>query len=178
MIQTENNQEIDFYGKKFLIHHSPGHAKHHQSLFDLEQKIYFAGDSAGVCYRKWDLDGKIFAFLPSAPNQFEPEVWKNTLKEIHKLNPQKIYLTHFGEVSSVSELLSQAENLVGQFAAIGLKHKNNENRKEKIATDLAEIFITKLQTETNRWSRTEIEEWIAKDIQISVSGLEHWLDNL
>ena len=113
-----------------------------------------------------------------APNQFEPEVWKNTLKEIQKLNPQKIYLTHFGEVSSVSELLSQVEILVDQFAAIGLKHKNNENRKEKIAKDLAEIFITKLRTKTTRWSRTEIEEWIVKDIQISVSGLEHWLDNL
>ena len=178
LMQTENNQEIDFYGKKFLIHHSPGHAKHHQSLFDLEQKIYFAGDTLGVCYRKWDLDRKIFAFLPSAPNQFEPEVWKNTLKEIQKLNLQKICVTHFGEVSSVSELLSQVEDLVDQFATIGLKHKNSENRKEKIATDLAEIFITKLQTETTRWSRTEIEEWIAKDILISVSGLEHWLDNL
>ena len=81
------------------------------SLFDLEQKIYFAGDTLGVCYRKWDLDGKIFAFLPSAPNQFEPEVWKNTLKEIQKLNLQKICVTHFGEVSSVSELLSQVEVL-------------------------------------------------------------------
>ena len=77
------------FGKKFA-NHGPGHAKHHQSLFDLEQKIYFAGDTLGVCYRKWDLDGKIFAFLPSAPNQFEPEVWKNTLKEIQKLNLQKI----------------------------------------------------------------------------------------
>ena len=116
LIQTENNQEIDFYGKKFLIHHSPGHAKHHQSLLFLEPKIYFAGDTLGVCYRKWDLDGKIFAFLPSAPNQFEPEVWKNTLKEIQKLNLQKICVTHFGEVSSVSELLSQVEDLVDQFA--------------------------------------------------------------
>ena len=33
---------------------------------------------------------KYLHFLPSAPNQFEPEVWKNTLKEIQKLNLQKI----------------------------------------------------------------------------------------
>ena len=97
-------------------------------------------DTLGVCYRKLDLDGKIFAFLPSAPIQFEPEVWKNTLKEIQKLICKKICVTHFGEVASVSELLSQIEDLVDQFANIGLKHKNSENRKEKIATDLAQIF--------------------------------------
>ncbi len=176
LIQAENNQEIDFFGRKFLIHHSPGHAKHHLSLLDLKQRIYFSGDSTGVCYRRWDRDKKIFAFLPTVPNQFEPEIWKKTIQEIRHFNPQKICLTHFGITEQVNSLLSQIENLLDKFVALALKHKDfTTKRKQTITSDLLELLFSSLMEEDSSLEKTEIKEWFSKDIYLAAFGLDHWL---
>ena len=109
LMQTENNQlGVCFANGISGCKNSFGYAKLPSvPAINLEQKIYFAGDTL-----EFVIDGiwmeKYLHFYLFAPNQFEPEVWKNTLKEIQKLNLQKICVTHFGEVSSVSELLSQS----------------------------------------------------------------------
>lgn len=174
LAETKNNQIIDFYGRKLQIHNSPGHAKHHFSVFDLKEKIYFAGDSAGVCYPNWSFN-KLFAFPPTSPTQFEPVAWKNTLKEIRQFNPQKICITHFGAVTETEELLKQIEHNLDKFTALALKHKDSQNKKETLFSAINDFFVTNLLTQKPALNKQDIESWFKNDCVIASRGLEHWL---
>lgn len=178
VISVTANQVLDFHGRKLQIHFSPGHAKHHLSLWDSENKIYFAGDSAGMVYPNWSSPKKFFAFIPSSPIDFDPQLWRQTIKEIREKNAKKILLTHFGVVENVKNLLFQAENCIQKLIFIALQNKtipSGKERTQKIFEAIAQMIQEELLIINPSFDKTQISNWFQKDFFIAASGLEHWL---
>ena len=178
VIAVEANQILDFYGRKLQIHYSPGHAKHHMSLWDLKNKIYFSGDSAAIVYPNWSTPKKFFALIPSSPTDFDPELWKRTIKEIREKKPKKILLTHFGEVQNIQNLLLQAENSLQKLIFVALQNRSIPSEKEriqKILADISAMVIEELLAINSSWNDESINIWFQKDYYIIASGLHHWL---
>lgn len=105
ILQDEEVVELD--GLCLQAFDTPGHADHH--LAYLMDDVCFSGDIGGV--RMADTH---HLRLPMPPPEFQPEVWRNSLKRLQSLNFTRIAPTHFGifndahwHLSALSELLDQ-----------------------------------------------------------------------
>jgi glyoxylase-like metal-dependent hydrolase (beta-lactamase superfamily II) len=84
--------EIVSVGKhKFDILYTPGHASHHLTFWDAQDRIAFVGDVAGIT-----VEGDTFIMPATPPPDVDLDLWNKSLDAIEALRPQKIFLTHFG----------------------------------------------------------------------------------
>ena len=86
-------------GKRELeLIHTPGHALHHYCVVDREHELIFSGDTFGISYRDFDVDGREFIFPTTTPVHFDPEALCDSVDRLMSYEPQSIYLTHYAEV--------------------------------------------------------------------------------
>ncbi|MCE9519777.1 MAG: MBL fold metallo-hydrolase [Verrucomicrobia bacterium] len=85
---------------------TPGHARHH--LAYVCEGACFTGDVAGV-----RLQGCDYLSVAAAPPQFDPVAYLDSITRLHDANFQRLYLTHFGEVTEVSSHLTRYARRVG-----------------------------------------------------------------
>ena len=78
---------------------TPGHARHHHA-FVIGQTC-FTGDVAGM-----RLPGTDYLSVTAAPPQFDPVSYVDSVDRLAAAGFQKLYLTHFGEVTQVAEHLA------------------------------------------------------------------------
>lgn len=89
IVAAEDLMKLDLgRGLVLEIHHTPGHAFHHLSLFDRTNGVLMAGDTAGVC-----IDG---AVRPSTPPPFKLKEALSSIDRLIALRPQKLCYGHFG----------------------------------------------------------------------------------
>lgn len=78
---------------------TPGHARHHHAF--VIGHTCFTGDVAGM-----RLPGTDYLSVTAAPPQFDPVAYVDSVDRLAAAGFQKLYLTHFGEVTHVSEHLA------------------------------------------------------------------------
>jgi glyoxylase-like metal-dependent hydrolase (beta-lactamase superfamily II) len=101
-LQTAEDEQAFPIGNLVLkAWHTPGHAAHHIA-WQLNEVI-FAGDVAGVSID----NGPVIAPLP--PPDIDIELWIKSIALLRRLNPAKMYLTHFGEISQITAHLEKLE---------------------------------------------------------------------
>lgn len=105
---VEHLEVLEIDGKTFTSLHTPGHAKHHIAW--QHKDIIFTGDVAGV---KID-HGPVVP--PCPPPDINIEDWKNSVDLILKRNPNKLVLTHFGEISNVHQHLSELKDILDDWS--------------------------------------------------------------
>ena len=74
---------------------TPGHARHHHAF--VIGDVCFTGDVAGM-----RLESSPYLSVTSAPPQFDPVAYLQSLDHLAAANFQTLYLTHFGAVSDVA----------------------------------------------------------------------------
>lgn len=71
--------------------YTPGHASHHVTYFEESAEIAFVGDTAGIC-----VEGHPLVLPATPPPDIDLELWNASLDTIDRLNPRRLFLTHFG----------------------------------------------------------------------------------
>ncbi|WP_047981525.1 MBL fold metallo-hydrolase [Ornithinibacillus contaminans] len=75
---------------------TPGHAKHHFSIYDPVTNGMFTGDTVGIRYEQLTREG-IDLFLPTtSPNHFDPTAMQESIERMLEMNLDYIYYGHFG----------------------------------------------------------------------------------
>ena len=98
---------------KFLD--TPGHAKHHFSIYDPVSNGMFTGDTVGIRYEQLIRDG-LSLFLPStSPNQFDPAAMRQAIDRMASLDLNCIYYGHFGMTNKPDEALRQVAGWLDIF---------------------------------------------------------------
>ncbi len=87
---------LDLNGRSLLFLDTPGHARHHYSIFDGISKGFFTGDVFGLSYREFDTAAGAFIFPTTTPVQFDPDAWHASLDRLLSYAPELMFLTHFG----------------------------------------------------------------------------------
>src|SRR5215471_11133059 len=77
--------------RKFDILYTPGHASHHLTFWDAQDRVAFVGDVAGIT-----VEGDTFIMPATPPPDVDMALWNKSLDFIEALRPEKIFLTHFG----------------------------------------------------------------------------------
>ena len=129
---VDDGDEIDAGGRTLRALYTPGHAIHHIALYDEERGVAFPGDVAGV-----SIQGVGFVRPPTPPPDLSLEDWDASISRLEALSLGKLYLPHFGEVSSTPEHFTELRHRLrewGQIALAGLRAGKDD---AAIAADLA-----------------------------------------
>ena len=176
---TEPGQRFSLAGREFEILHTPGHAMHHQVFFDHHAKAVFTGDTFGLSYREFDVDGRAFAFPTTTPTQFDPDQLIDSIHRILALQPQAAYFTHYGEVRDLPRLAIALERMTRAFAEAAKAEAVNPNAERdlrmRLLDRISQILHLELQAHGCTLTTQRIDELLGLDIGLNVDGLIAWL---
>ncbi|MEM6841114.1 MAG: MBL fold metallo-hydrolase [Bacteroidota bacterium] len=163
---VEDGTELTFGDTKITAHHTPGHAVHHIA-YQLDDVI-FTGDVGGV-----QINGGLVE-PPCPPPDINLEDWQRSVQLLRGLNPQALYLTHFGRVENVDTHLSQLEIQLLDWAS-WVKEKMNTGRpSEELAPQFQAYVASQLRAKgANKETIKQYEA--ANPSWMSVAGLmRYW----
>lgn len=100
VVALKDGEKVKVGKSVFIAIDTPGHAKHHHAFACGD--ICFTGDVAGV-----RLEHSAYQSVAAAPPQFDPVAYIESITKLHDQNFAKLYLTHFGEITDVSEHLAR-----------------------------------------------------------------------
>lgn len=126
---------------------TPGHARHH--LAYVCEGSCFTGDVAGI-----RLQGCDYLSVAAAPPQFDPVAYLDSITRLHDANFDRLYLTHFGEVTDASSHLTQYARRVGLVTDAVKSLMDHQ-----IAGDDMRAAYTKLEHDTAMKSGASIDDW-------------------
>jgi glyoxylase-like metal-dependent hydrolase (beta-lactamase superfamily II) len=112
IIKAPDEFSIDLNDRPLLLLDTPGHARHHYCIFDIQSQSFFTGDTFGVSYREFDVAGMEFVFPTSTPVQFDPDAAHASLDRLMSYHPRFAFLTHYGRISNLSHHVTQMHHLI------------------------------------------------------------------
>lgn len=178
IIEAPEGLHIDFNGRPLLFLDTPGHARHHYCIYDEQSRSFFTGDTFGLSYREFDVDGLEFVFPTTTPVQFDPVAAHASLDRIMHYHPQHAFLTHYSRIGNLPHHAASMHSLIDAHAAIARKAANLADcRAETIAAELAILLFDQVIAHGCTLPPATIRDLFAKDVFLNAQGLEYWLDH-
>ncbi|MCG7897660.1 MAG: MBL fold metallo-hydrolase [Candidatus Thiodiazotropha weberae] len=177
VIQAPDGFRCHFGNRELLCLDTPGHARHHICIFDEQSRGLFTGDTFGLSYPELSGTQGPFIVPTTTPIQLDPDAWYETLDRLMELKPEKLYLTHFGEVSEPEKLVGQLRQHLQEFTTIALAavEEPGEQRKSEIERALQKWLLQKLEQNGNTLAADKSLELMAMDLDLDAQGIEVWL---
>jgi glyoxylase-like metal-dependent hydrolase (beta-lactamase superfamily II) len=177
VIEAEDGHELDFRGRRLHFIDTPGHARHHFCIHDPLSRGIFTGDTFGISYRDFDVDGRPFIFPTSTPVQFEPDALHASVDRIMSLKPAAAFLTHFGKVTGLERLAADLHQLIDAYvdltrAAPGTGEARHAWLKEAIAG----LFLERLRAHGCTLDEAQVRALLVNDLELNAQGLLVWWD--
>lgn len=173
---THDGQVIELGGRPLLVHHTPGHARHHHCIWDPATRGWFTGDTFGLSYREFDTARGPWIVPTSTPVQFEPEVLMASIQRLLAFAPDCMYLTHFGRVGDVPRLGALLLSLLQRMVAMGRSQRSVPDRHQALQRGQLDIFADSLAAHGCTLARARIAELLAIDLELNAQGMAIWLD--
>ncbi|MGH8501110.1 MAG: MBL fold metallo-hydrolase [Gammaproteobacteria bacterium] len=178
VILADDGLELDLNGRRLLFLDTPGHARHHYSIFDETSQAFFTGDIFGLSYRQCDGPSGAFVFPTTTPVQFDPQAWHRSLDLLMSYRPERIFLTHYGMVTGVETLAKDLHRRIDQLADIAtasVKVAASADWRRRIAESIGQFLIKELAVAGAPLSPDEALALFRLDIDLNAQGLEIWL---
>ena len=140
---ANDDHVIHLAGRELVCLDTPGHARHHMSLYDARSRAFFPGDTFGLSYREFDTDKGAFILPTTTPVQFEPEALHTSIERMLGYTPQQMFLTHYSRVTEVARLAQDLHEQIDAMVAIARKHAGDPQRHERITADLADLYTSR-----------------------------------
>jgi len=176
---SHDDQVIHLAGRPLRLVDSPGHARHHHAIWDERSRSWFTGDTFGLSYRAFDVDGRAWILPTSTPVQFEPEALKSTVSRLLAAEPLAMQVTHYGRIGgSVDEVRRLAAEMVEQvdeMVALADSVRSAPDRHEQLKAALLDGYLARLRAHGHP-AGAEAAEWLALDAELNAQGLEVMLD--
>ena len=156
--------------------HTPGHALHHYCIVDRDHELIFSGDTFGISYRDFDVDGREFIFPTTTPVHFDPDALCPSVDRLMSYQPQSIFLTHYAEVRDLPRLARQMKERVEAFADLGRRYRHAPDRAEQAPARHVRAARRLARRARLSARRCERHHLLDDDIELNCQGVEHWLD--
>lgn len=173
--ETRDGETLQLAASEFLVLHTPGHALHHQVLFDRDARAVFTGDTFGLSYRELDTEVGAFVVPTTTPTQFDPEQLHASVRRIAELEPQAAYLTHFGRVEDVPRLAAALHEQIERFVAVTREYGRAEHPRTSIRAALRDYLVTRAEMHGIANAGTKVDAVLGPDLELNTQGLLAWL---
>lgn len=174
--ETSDGEQLPFGRHELSVLHTPGHALHHQVLFDHEASAVFSGDTFGLSYRELDTEAGPFIVPTTTPTQFDPQQLLASIRRIVELAPESVYLTHFGRVSGVARLAAMLGEQVQHFVELAREHATLEGRHARIRDALRAYLVTRARAHGIADPAAAVDTVLGPDLELNAQGLVAWLE--
>ena len=177
IIEAPDEFRLDLNGRSLLFLDTPGHARHHNCIFDERSQSFFTGDTFGVSYRELDVDGMEFVFPTTSPVQFDPEAAHASIDRLMQYHPRYAYLTHYSRVGHLVQHAEAMHGFIDAHVDIAQREKEAPDRQSAISTALSQMLFKRLEEHHCRLPHDDIQELLRSDIKLNTMGLIYWLDH-
>jgi len=176
VIIADDGFVLDFSGRILKFFDSPGHARHHFSIFDEHYGNLFTGDTLGISYRAFDSEQGPFLFPTTSPVQFDPDTLHRSIDRLMTLEPQALFLTHFGQITPAEKLIQSLHRRLDATVELALEAEHEDNREARIMQLIHEYYFQEAKEHGSSLTDQEIRAHLAMDAKINAQGLDIWLD--
>lgn len=175
VLTTHDGMDLQLAGRTLHFIDTPGHARHHHCIWDERSRGFFTGDTFGLSYREFDVDGRTWLLPTTTPIGFEPEALIASVRRILAFEPESLYLTHFGRVGDVARLGELMLAQVEAVAALALQCEGDAAaRQAKLEDALAQHYLDGLRAHGVKLAEDEIRHLLKLDIELNAEGLLVW----
>ena len=176
---TSDGLVLNLAGRPLRFIDTPGHARHHHSIWDARSQGWFSGDTFGLSYREFDSAAGAWVLPTSTPVQFDPDALRHSIHRLLADRPRCIYLTHYGRVGTgvadVQRLAGLLFEQIDAMVALAQAVRGAADRHAALKAGLAESYTAQLQ----RHGVADVPAGLgllALDIELNAQGLAVWLD--
>lgn len=173
----EDGDSLEVGRRQLSFMDSPGHARHHFTVWDEQTRSWFTGDTFGISYRSLDTENGAFIFPTTTPIQFDPQALLGSIDRMMAVKPAGMYLTHFGRVQELERLAPELGDCVRWFAELGETLKNTDNRTRKIEDAMMDGLFSRAREHGVRHDEDTLRDIFAGDVILNTQGIEFWLDH-
>jgi len=174
---AEDGHVIELGGRELLCLDTPGHARHHVSIYDQRSEAFFPGDTFGLSYREFDTDRGAFILPTTTPIQFEPDALHASIERMLGYSPLQMFLTHYSRVDQVPKLADDLHRRIDEMVVIANVHADDgDARHANLAEALSQTYVAWVQQHDCTLDEDRIRELLVMDIELNAQGLEVWLD--
>jgi len=176
MVTTRDGMTIELAGRPLHFLHTPGHAMHHHCLWDAASRGIFTGDTFGLSYRDFDTASGPWIMPTTTPVQFQPEALRHSIERLVALDPDWIYVTHYGRVGEVPRLATLLLGQLEEMVAFARTTSRGPDRHAELMRGLEAIHLRSLRAHGVTLSEERIRELLALDLELNAQGIAIWLD--
>lgn len=176
MLVPVDGERVTLGSRTFELIHTPGHALHHYCVVDLDHDRIFSGDTFGISYRDFDVNGREFIMPTTTPVHFDPEALCNSVDRLMSYEPEAIYLTHYAEVRDLARLAGEMKDRVRAFADLGRRHAKAPDRGQKLRSEMYAMLSRWLDEHGFPGDQKKRRWLLDDDVELNCQGIEVWLD--
>ncbi|MEW6676987.1 MAG: MBL fold metallo-hydrolase [Pseudomonadota bacterium] len=177
VIEATEGYRLDFQGRVLTFLDTPGHARHHFCVHDARSESVFTGDTFGISYREFDVDGRQFIFPTTTPVQFDPMALHASIDRILALEPEAAFLTHYGRVTNLPALAEPLHELIDAWCELTLAVAGEgAERQAALESALEQSLMTRLRHHGCTLDDATCKALLANDVHLNAQGLLVWRD--
>lgn len=139
VVILQDGEEIAVAGRKLKALYTPGHASHHIAYYNASESSIFTGDVTGVHLQSVD-----YVRPPTPPPDLDLEKWNTSLDLIESLNPEVMFLPHFGPSHNPAEHIRELRERLQFWGEVVLSGMRQQKSEEAIIEMLKEATLPEL----------------------------------
>lgn len=166
---VQDGETVSLAGRTLEFRHTRGHAEHHFCVWDEASQGWFSGDMFGVSYPWCRFPVGDFVLPSTTPSQFDPEAYLDSLALLGSYRPQRLYLTHWGELSyspAAADLLARQIEAYCDFAT--------RIDADALQSCLTEYTLDLLRQFGGSGDEMFLRSKLTFDMQLNALGLRLW----
>ena len=176
VLTSSDGMVLDWADRRLHLIDTPGHARHHHCVWDVQTQGWFTGDTFGLSYREFDTPQGAWIMPSSTPVRFEPEALRSSIERLLSRQPTCMYLTHFGRVGDVPRLGALLLKLLDEMVTMARGCSPGAGRHEALKRGQLDIFTRSLRQHGYDESSERIATLLAMDLELNAQGMALWLD--
>ncbi|MDX1757514.1 MAG: MBL fold metallo-hydrolase [Marinobacter sp.] len=174
----DEGDEVTVGERRLVFCDTPGHARHHFCVHDPASRGIFTGDTFGLCYPSLVSEKGPFILPTTTPVQFDPPALKASIRKLLALEPERLYLTHYGCVEPPRELGERLLVMVDDFVALAedvARTSADDDLEGGLMAAMEDYLAQQLQAHGCSLSDNELQAVLGMDIKLNSQGLAVWL---
>jgi len=176
VMTTTDGMVLELGGRPLRFADTPGHARHHNCIWDEVSRGWFTGDTFGIVYPDLHTPRGPYIVPAPAPVHFDPTALHETVARLLAQRPEVMYLTHYGAVHDAETLAVQFLAQVDAMADAARALADAPDRHDALKRAFGDIYIAELLRSGSTQSENWLRELLAIDIELNAQGLGIWLD--
>ena len=167
LVTTDDGDTVPVGARELRAVHTPGHAWHHQGLWEADTRTFFAGDAFGVGYPGMSAVHGPFFVPETPPPQFVPDEMHASIERILGLEPARVAPTHYETLTNLAPVAETLHRLVDNTVA----RCHRADSVEALAASLLDAYAEELERLGRKDEEAEMRRLYEFDAGLSAQGL-------